>query len=50
MARAVGEDTTWLGLFLEPFFFITMIYFVFCFLMSQYSLNLERTLGVGQRR
>jgi general L-amino acid transport system permease protein len=50
MARAVGEDTTWLGLFLEPFFFITMIYFVFCFLMSQYSLNLERTLGAGQRR
>ncbi|WP_337876613.1 amino acid ABC transporter permease [Elioraea sp.] len=50
MARAVGEDTTWLGLFLEPFFFITMIYFVFCFLMSQYSLNLERRLGAGQRR
>jgi general L-amino acid transport system permease protein len=50
MARAVGEDTTWLGLFLEPFFFITMIYFVFCFLMSQYSLNLERKLGAGQRR
>lgn len=50
MARAVGEDTTWLGLFLEPFFFIMMIYFVFCFLMSQYSLNLERTLGAGQRR
>lgn len=50
MARAVGEDTTWLGLFLEPFFFITLIYFVFCFLMSQYSLNLERTLGAGQRR
>lgn len=50
MARAVGEDTTWLGLFLEPFFFITLIYFVFCFLMSQYSLNLERRLGAGQRR
>ncbi len=50
MSRAVGEDTRWLGLFIEPFFFITMIYFLFCFLMSQYSLNLERRLGEGQRR
>ncbi|NKC32569.1 amino acid ABC transporter permease [Falsiroseomonas selenitidurans] len=50
MSRAVGEDTRWLGLFIEPFFFITMIYFVFCFLMSQYSINLERRLGAGQRR
>lgn len=50
MARAVGEDTRWLGLFIEPFFFITMIYFVFCFAMSQYSMNLERRLGGGQRR
>jgi len=50
MARAVGEDTQWLGLFIEPFFFITMIYFVFCFAMSQYSMNLERRLGGGQRR
>ncbi len=50
MARAVGEDSTWLGLFIEPFFFITLIYFVFCFAMSQYSMNLERRLGAGQRR
>ena len=50
MSRAVGEDTRWLGLFIEPFFFITLIYFVFCFLMSQYSLNLERRLSAGQRR
>jgi general L-amino acid transport system permease protein len=50
MARAVGEDTTWLGLFIEPFFFVTMIYFVVCFAMSQYSIGLERKLGAGQRR
>jgi len=50
MARAVGEDTRWLGLFIEPFFFITMLYFVFCFAMSQYSMNLERRLGGGSRR
>lgn len=50
MARAVGEDTRWLGLFLEPFFFVTMIYFVACFGMSQYSLNLEQRLSAGERR
>lgn len=50
MSRAVGEDTRWLGLFLEPFFFISMIYFIFCFAMSQYSLSLENRLGTGQRR
>ncbi|PZW46974.1 amino acid ABC transporter membrane protein 2 (PAAT family) [Humitalea rosea] len=50
MARAVGEDTVWLGLFIEPFFFVTMIYFVFCFSMSQYSFHLEARLGAGQRR
>jgi len=50
MARSVGEDSRWLGLFIEPFFFITLIYFFFCFLMSQYSINLERKLEAGARR
>jgi general L-amino acid transport system permease protein len=50
MSRAVGEDSRWLGLFIEPFFFVTMIYFVLCFLMSQYSINLERKLAVGNQR
>jgi general L-amino acid transport system permease protein len=49
MARAIGEDTTWLGLFIEPFFAVTVIYFIFCFAMSQYSINLERRLDTGQR-
>ncbi len=50
MARAVGEDTTWLGLFLEPFFAVTMIYFVFCFAMSSYSIGLEKKLNTGRDR
>ena len=49
MARAIGEDTNWLGLFIEPFFAVTVIYFIFCFAMSQYSINLERRLDTGQR-
>jgi general L-amino acid transport system permease protein len=50
MARAVGQDTRWIGLFIEPFFFITVIYFVFCFAMSQYSMNLEKRLNTGHKR
>lgn len=50
MARSVGRDNNWINLFLEPFFFITVIYFVFCFAMSQYSLNLEARLHTGHRR
>ena len=50
MARAVGQDTRWIGLFIEPFFFISVIYFVFCFAMSQYSMNLEKRLNTGHKR
>ncbi len=50
MARAVGEDTTWLGLFIEPFFVVVMIYFVFCFAMSSYSMRLEEKLATGRDR
>jgi general L-amino acid transport system permease protein len=49
MARAIGEDTNWLGLFIEPFFAVTLLYFIFCFAMSQYSINLERKLDTGHR-
>jgi general L-amino acid transport system permease protein len=50
MARAVGEDSDWLGLFIEPFFVISLIYFFFCFAMSSYSIGLERKLGEGRDR
>lgn len=50
MARAIGEDTTWLGLFIEPFFVVSLIYFAFCFAMSSYSIGLEDKLGKGRNR
>jgi len=50
MSRAVGEDSRRLGLFIEPFFFVTLIYFVFCFAMSSYSIGLEKKLGKGRDR
>ena len=50
MARAVGEDSDWLGLFIEPFFVVSLIYFVFCYAMSSYSIGLERKLSAGRDR
>ncbi len=50
MARAIGEDTDWLGLFIEPFFVVSLIYFVFCFAMSSYSIGLEQKLAKGRDR
>lgn len=50
MARAIGEDTDWLGLFIEPFFVVSMIYFIICFAMSSYSIRLENRLSRGQDR
>ncbi|MEO0819800.1 MAG: amino acid ABC transporter permease [Pseudomonadota bacterium] len=50
MARAIGEDTTWLGLFIEPFFVVSLIYFAFCFAMSSYSIGLENKLSAGRNR
>ncbi|MEM1266063.1 MAG: amino acid ABC transporter permease [Pseudomonadota bacterium] len=50
MARAIGEDTDWLGLFIEPFFVVSLIYFVFCFAMSSYSISLEKKLAKGRER
>jgi len=50
MARAVGEDSDWLGLFIEPFFVVSLIYFAFCFAMSSYSIGLERKLSAGRDR
>lgn len=50
MARAIARDPGWIGLFLEPMFFITVVYFIFCFAMSQYSMSLEKRLGAGERR
>jgi general L-amino acid transport system permease protein len=50
MARAVGEDSDWLGLFIEPFFVVSLIYFIFCYAMSSYSIGLERKLSAGRDR
>jgi general L-amino acid transport system permease protein len=41
-ARAAANDPDWLGFYNESFAFVALIYFVFCFSLSRYSLWLER--------
>ena len=47
---SAGKDRDWLGLFREPYFVATAIYFFFCYCMSKYSQSLERKLSAGNRR
>lgn len=49
-ANSAKADTRWLGLFMEAYFFIAMIYLAVCATMSWYSRWLERRLAAGERR
>ena len=49
VARSAVTDPKWLGLEHESYIFAAVIYFVFCFSMSRYSLWLERKLDTGHR-
>ena len=46
MARNIANDKDWVGLHTEPLVMISVLFFVFCYSMSQYSLNLEKRLKV----
>jgi general L-amino acid transport system permease protein len=46
MARNIANDKNWVGLHTEPLVMISVLFFVFCYSMSQYSLNLEKRLKV----
>jgi general L-amino acid transport system permease protein len=50
IAKSSVTDAKWLGLEHEAYFFIALIYFVFCFGMSRYSIYLERKLHTGHKR
>lgn len=41
------NDQKWLGLETEAYVFIAMVFFIFCFAISRYSLHLERKLKTG---
>ena len=49
VARSSVTDPKWLGLEHESYIFAALIYFIFCFSMSRYSLWLERKLDTGHQ-
>ncbi len=50
LALALNADADWRPFKLEAYFFITVIYFVFCFAMSRYSLWVEKRTAVSKVR
>lgn len=50
MSLALNSDADWRPFKLEAYFFIALIYFVFCFSMSRYSLWIERHVNKGKQR
>ena len=48
MGMAMSSDAEWRPFRLEAYLFIALIYFVFCFLMSQYSQWIERQLQASK--
>ncbi|WP_366654397.1 amino acid ABC transporter permease [Fodinicurvata sp. EGI_FJ10296] len=49
-AKSALTDPSWRGFYKEAYFFIAVIYFIFCYFMSWYSQYLERTLNRDVRR
>ncbi len=50
LALALNADADWRPFKLEAYFFITLIYFTFCFAMSRYSLWVEQRTAVSKVR
>ncbi|MBC3411193.1 MULTISPECIES: amino acid ABC transporter permease [Pseudomonas] len=48
--RQATADPAWLGMATEGYVFAALIYWVFCFSMSRYSMHLERKLDTGHKR
>lgn len=50
IVRAGSRDSNWIGTEIEGYAFCAVVYWVFCFSMSRYSMRLERKLHTGHRR
>jgi general L-amino acid transport system permease protein len=48
MARNISIDKNWLGLHSEPLVAISVLFFVFCYSMSEYSQRLEKKLNTNR--
>jgi len=49
IADTVRADSNWNGIVWELYGFIALVFFIFCFAMSRYSLSLEKRLQTGHR-
>lgn len=49
LSNAIRADGDWNGIVWEIYGFIALLFFVFCFSMSRYSMYLERRLQTGHR-
>lgn len=50
LALALNSDVEWRPFKIEAYLFITLIYFIFCFAMSRYSLWVEKQLSASKAR
>ena len=50
MVQLAVTDAQWIGLAKEGYMFCAVIFFLFCFAMSRYSMYLERKLHTGHSR
>ncbi len=50
LSLALNSDADWRPYKIEGYFFIALIYFVFCYAMSRYSLWVERQVNKGKAR
>lgn len=48
--KAALEDPNWLGYSIEGYAFAGLVFWIFCFGMSRYSMALERKLHTGHKR
>ena len=49
LSNAIRSDSAWNGIVWELYAFVAVIFFIFCFAMSRYSLYLEKKLATGHR-
>ena len=49
LSNAIRADSNWNGIVWELYGFIAVVFFIFCFSMSRYSMYLERKLRTGHK-
>ncbi len=48
--KQATADPSWLGMATEGYVFAALVFWIFCFGMSRYSMHLERKLDTGHKR